>query len=140
MFGALGSIFSFLSGIAPAVASIWTAKTDSSTTEYVSMSETERAEYTASQQAQVATNTAKVQHGTSRIVQILTFMFGVPPAIHWGWTYFTATFPALGFATDPLHGAYADSEVKIAMSFFILTPTLPLVQAVTARLFRGKGS
>ena len=140
MFGilsGLSSVFSFLGGIAPAIAQGFAAKQDTTAREFISMSETERSEYSANQQAVTATNTAKTVHGTLTAVQILTFLFGIGPAIHFTMTYLTATFPQLGFHTDPMLGVYAESEVTIAKSFFILTPTLPIVQAVTARLFRG---
>ena len=136
MFGLIGSLFSFLGGIAPAVAQVFTAKTDAYTTEFVSMSETERAEYAANQQAVTAANTAKTIHGTTVVAQVLTFMFGVPASIHWGMTYLTASFPQLGLHTDPLLGHYADDEHTIALSFFILNGALPLVQTVTSRLLR----
>ena len=136
MFGFIGSLFSFLGGIAPAVATIFTAKTDSQTTEFVAMTETERSEYAASQSAQTAANSAKALNNASTAAHILTYMFGVPAAIHWGMTMLTATYPQLGFHTDPLSGQYAQDEHAIAMSFFILAPTLPLVNAISARLMR----
>jgi hypothetical protein len=134
MFSALASLLTFLGSIGPSIAQGYAAKQDGETRQVISMSETERAEVVANQQAQTAANTARTVHGTLVVSQILTFLFGFPAALHWGWTFFTATFPGLGFATDPLHGQYAQAEHDIAMSFFILTPTLPIVQAISARL------
>lgn len=134
MFGLIGAAFSFLTGLAPAISAYFTAAKNVEATEFVSMSEAERAEYIAYTQAISALNAAKVTNNASTAAHVLIYMFGVPPAIHWGAVFITATFPQLGIAIYALHGDYAIAEKDIAESFFLLAPALPVVGALSARI------
>lgn len=131
---AIGSAFSFLSGIFPAISTMFTNGQNVEAQEFVSMSETERAEYIAYTQAISALNAAKVTNNSSTAAHVMIYLFGLPAALHWGAVFFTATFPGLGLAVYPLQGLFATAEKDIAESFFILAPALPVVGALTARL------
>lgn len=143
MFG-LGGIFSlitsglgFLTGIAPAISSYLVQAKNVEAQEFSTMSETDRAEYIAYTQATSALNSAKVINNTSRAAQVMIYLFGLPAALHWGAVYITATLNGWPYAVDPLHGLYASAEHDIAISFFVMAPTLPVVSALASRL-RGQ--
>ena len=130
----LGTIFSFLSGVAPAISNIFTARTDATVEEFKAMSSEQQAEYVAYAQALSAANASKVQNNASAPAHLMIYLFGLPAALHWGAVFITATFPGWGIAIYALHGDYATAEKDIAESFFILAPTLPLVSALSDRL------
>jgi hypothetical protein len=134
MFELLGGVFSFLSGIAPAISSYFTAAKNVEATEFASMTSAERDEYVAYAQAQAALNAAKTQNNATAPAHVMIYLFGVPAALHWGAVFITATFPQLGVAVYPLQGNYGIAEKDIAESFFLLAPTLPLVGALSQRI------
>lgn len=134
MFSLLGGVFSFLSGIAPAISSYFTNAQDVSAQEFAASTSAEQAEYIAYTQALAALNAAKVQNNATGPAHLMIYLFGLPAALHWAAVFITATFPQMGIAIYALHGDYAIAEKDIAESFFILAPALPLVGALSARI------
>lgn len=134
MLSIFGSLFSFLSGVAPAISGYFTTKANVEATEFAAMSAEQQAEYVAYAQATSALNAAKTANNATGPAHLMIYLFGLPAALHWGAVFITATFPSLGFAVYPLKGDYADAEKEIALSFFLLAPSLPIVSALSARL------
>ena len=128
-----GSVFSFLSGVAPAISGYFQTRANVEATEFAAMTSADQAQYIAFVQAQTALNAAKVANNSHGPAALMVYLFGIPPAIHWGAVYLTATFH-LGIAIDPLHGYYADAEKQIALSFFLLAPTMLVTSSLAARL------
>lgn len=134
MLAILGSLFSFLSGVAPAISGYFQTKSNTEAVEFQAMSSEQQAEYLAYAQATSALNASKVANNSTSASHLMIYLFGLPAALHWGAVFITATFPSWGIAIYALHGDYATAEKDIAESFFLLAPTLPIVSALSDRL------
>jgi hypothetical protein len=77
----------------------------------------------------------KVAQQGSLIGKLMMLLFGVPAAAHWGAVFLDSTFK-FGWGVPALPGGYANAELSIALSFFVITPAMPLVSAAAQWLGR----
>ena len=138
MFGIIGSVLSVLGGsILSPILSFFTSKQMYSAEEFVALTGAQQAEYVAYVEAVSATNQAKVANNVSFLSKIMVMAFGVPAALHWGAVFLDSTFK-FHWGIPALPGAYAGAEQQIALSFFILTPAMPIVSSLAAWLRGNK--
>ena len=52
---------------------------------------------------------------------VMVMAFGLPAALHWGALFWVSTFPWLGWTVQAVPATYANAEITIALSFFVLT-------------------
>ena len=136
MFALIAPLFSFLSGIAPAISSFFTTKMNVEATEFSAMTSTEQAEAIALVQAQTALNQSKVLNNSHGAAQLMVYAFGVPVAMHWCAVWIATTFPSLHWTVLAAPKEFQGAEMQIALSFFLLAPALPIVSSLAARLGR----
>lgn len=143
MFAFIGSMVqSVIGGVLSPLFTYLNKKQDVGLEQFKAASAQERDEYLAYTQALAQANQAKVQNNTSGVAHFMVYLFGVPAALHWGAVFVVSTFPALykggsyEFIVAALPPTYASAELTIALSFFILAPTLPLVSAAAAMINR----
>lgn len=79
----------------------------------------------------------KVAQQSSFIGKVMMLGFGVPAVVHWGAVFLDSTFK-FGWGVPALPGGYANAELSIALSFFVVTPAMPLVSATAQWLSRKK--
>ena len=139
MFGiipAIQAVFSFLGGVAPAISGYFQTKANVENTEFASMNATDQAEAIALVHAQTELNNAKVLNNSHGAAQIMVYLFGLPIAIHWWMVIIVSCIPAQfhPWVIPALPEAFAGSETKIALSFFLLAPALPIVSSLASRI------
>lgn len=143
MFG-LGSIASalgsFLGGpltaITGQIAGVFTNKQNTQQAEFIAMSQDDRDATLALLKAQTDLNTAKVGNNAHGAAYFFVWLFGLGPALHWSMVYIVSTppFSWWGWSVSKLPPTYAASEEKIALSFFVLAPALPVLSGLASRL------
>ncbi len=143
MFG-LGSIASYigqflggpLTAITGQVAGYFTSAKNVEAAEFASMTSTERDQAVALIQAQTALNSAKVSNNAHGAAYFMVWFFGLPAAMHWSSVFLVNSWPfyMMHYVIPAVPAGYADAEFKIAMSFFVLAPALPVLNSLSARL------
>jgi len=109
---------------------------DVSLERFKTMTAAERAEYADYLKALGESNAAKVQRSVGPGAHAMVYLFGLPAALHWAAVFGITTFPSLfhWFGIESIAALperYANAELTIALSFFILAPTLPLVSTIS---------
>jgi len=135
MFGLIGSL---ISGVLSPLTTYLTRRQDVDLAKFQSLNETERAEYSAYLEALIQSNNVKASANSWLGARIMVYVFGLPAAIHWGAVFIVSTIPpqwGFDITIPALPSAYAGAEQTIALSFFILAPTLPLVSAARAWIY-----
>lgn len=92
--------------------------------------------YQAYLAAQAQENQLKAQVNTWWGARFMVFAFGLPAALHWAAVFWVSTFPQLGWVVPAVPTAYASGEQTIALSFFILAPTMPIASAFASWVHR----
>ncbi|WP_026606947.1 hypothetical protein [Methylocapsa acidiphila] len=92
--------------------------------------------YQAYLTAQAQVNQLKASTNTWGGARFMVFAFGLPAALHWGAVFFVSTIPQFGWVVPALPAAYASAEQTIALSFFILAPTMPIASAFASWVHR----
>ena len=138
MFAFIGSLLqSTISGVLTPLFTYLGKKQDVNLAEYQAMTATERDEYTAFVTGLNNSNIEKIQANSWSGAHFMIYLFGLPAALHWGAVFLVSTFPTyMPYKIPALPASYADAELKIALSFFILAPTLPIVTSVAGMLNR----
>jgi hypothetical protein len=143
MFAFIGSIInSVIGGVLSPLFTYLNKKQDVGLAEYQAMTSAEKDEYLAYVKALGDSNQAKIQANNWWGAHLMIYLFGLPAAVHWTAVYGVTTFPGYfhnWFGVDfikALPDQYASAELTIALSFFILAPTLPFVSSVSQMLNR----
>lgn len=143
MFALIGTIVqSVIGGVLSPLSAYLGKKQDVNLAEYQAMTSTERDEYAAYVTALSASNQAKIQANGWWGAHLMICLFGFPVALHWSAVFISSTFPlwyhtwiseALPLA---LPATYAAAEPTLALSFFILAHTFPIVSSVADMLHK----
>jgi hypothetical protein len=135
VFAFIGSLVqSVIGGVLSPIFTYLNKKQDVNLEQFRVASDQERADYLAYVQALGDANKVKVAANNWSGAHFMIYAFGVPPALHWGAVFIASTFTSLGWVIPALPAAYASAEQTIALSFFILAPTLPLVSSAANML------
>lgn len=109
-------------------------------TEFAAMTSADRDEYIALVKAQTELNTIKASNSWWG-AHLMVYLFGLPAAMHWIAVFMCSTWKGadqiFGWFVPALPGQYAGAEQQIALSFFILAPTLPIISSLQQRIRGG---
>ena len=139
MFGFIGSIISsVINGVLSPLFGYLNKKQDVGLQEYQTMTSAQRDEYLAYVTALNETNKWKTANNQWWGAHLMIYLFGLPAAAHWGAVFIVSTFPTTfsGWVPLALPSQFAGAEQTIALSFFILAPTMPVVTAAANLLNR----
>ena len=139
MFGFIGSLLSsVVSGVLSPLFSYLNKKQDVGLQEYQAMTSAQRDEYLAYVTALNGANQWKTQNNQWWGAHLMIYLFGLPAALHWGAVFAVSTFPNYfhGWVPQALPTQFAGAEQTIALSFFILAPTMPVVTAAANMMNR----
>lgn len=140
MLGIFSALGSFLGGpitaITGQVAGYFTSAKTVEGTEFAAMNAADQAQVIAYLQAQTALNAAKVTNNAHGAAYFMVWLFGLPAAAHWASVYLVNSWPFYHWhlVIPAVPPGYADAEFRIALSFFILAPALPVLNGLASRL------
>ena len=137
MFATIGALIqSVISGLVGPVTNYLSKKADVGLQEYVAATQAQRDQYAAYVQSLNVANDAKIRANSWSGAHVMIYLFGLPAAIHWGAVFLASTFKSLEWVIPALPSSYAQAELTIALSFFVLAPTMPIVSSVANVLNR----
>ncbi len=140
MFAFIGTIVnSLIGGILSPIMTYLNKKQDVGLEEFKASTQQEQADYLAYVTAVQQANQTKVAANNWWGAHVMIYMFGLPAALHWTAVFWVSTFQLSWFGLHSIPAVppqYAQAELTIALSFFILAPTLPIVSSVANMLYR----
>lgn len=137
IFSAIGSMLGGpITAITGQIAGYFTSAKNVEATEFASLTSAERDQAIALVQAQTALNGTKVSNNAHGAAYFMVWFFGLPAAMHWSSVFLVNSWPFYMWhlVIPAVPSGYADAEFKIAMSFFVLAPALPVLNSLASRL------
>ncbi len=137
IFSAIGSLLGGpITAITGQVASYFTSAKTVEGSEFAAMTSADQQTALAYLQAQTSLNSAKVTNNAHGAAYFMVWLFGLPPAMHWSSVVVVNSWPfyKLHLVIPAVPPTYADAEFKIALSFFVLAPALPVLNGLASRL------